>query len=115
MVAASLAGATATLTFMLMVETKSEFRVERGAVPVHATSSAPGVAAAIAAQGSTLVAPATVRTGLGETLHLTLRGGAKVTGTSESARVVEREDRAAVAAGEGECRGPRPPGRQTLA
>ncbi|MEO5770041.1 MAG: FecR family protein [Polyangia bacterium] len=114
-VAASLAGATATLTFMLMVGTTSEFRVERGPVPVHATSSAPGAAAATAAQGSTLVAPATVRTGLGETLHLTLRGGTKVTVTSESALVLDEDDRPAVSSGEVQFQVPHQPAGQTFA
>lgn len=47
-----------------------------------------------------MVAPATVRTGVGEQLHLTLRGGTDVVVMSESALVLDDNDNPSVSAGE---------------
>lgn len=114
-VAASLAGATATLAFMLL-ETKSQFRGDRAAsaVAVPATEASDDGSAG-RTQRSTLVAPATVRTGFGETLHLSLRGGTQVTVTSESTLVLDKDERPAVSAGEVQFQVPRQGPGQTFA
>jgi hypothetical protein len=64
------------------------------------------------AERSTLVAPATVRTGKGEILHLALKGGTEVTVTSSSTLVLDEDERPAVSAGEVHFHvPPQPPGR----
>lgn len=104
-VAASLAGATATLALML-VERRSDHwggtaRTETaGAQPVPVVSGAKREPREPNDQRSTLVAPATVRTGFGETLHLSLRGGAEAIVTSESVLILDEKDRPSVSAGE---------------
>jgi hypothetical protein len=114
-VAASLAGATATLAFML-VETKSEFRGGRGEEAVGATPGSVSTSAGTdAGQRSTLVAPATVRTAFGETLHLHLRGGTEVVVTSESTLVLDQNDRPTVSAGEVQFHVPHQAAGQTFA
>jgi ferric-dicitrate binding protein FerR (iron transport regulator) len=108
---ASMAGATAALAFML-VETQSGVRVEnrRRAEASQNQASAnknDNKTDGLADQGSTLVAPATVRTGFGETLHLALRGGTQVVVTSESALALDEQDRPRVSSGEVQFHVPR--------
>jgi hypothetical protein len=104
-VAASLAGATAALAFMLV-----QTRLQGPRAP-QLSSNVPSTQRAVTAQpvpaapsasnvGSSVVAPATVRTAAGETLHLTLRGGTDVTVMSESALVLDDKDRPSVSVGE---------------
>jgi hypothetical protein len=95
---ASLAGAAAAVAFMLL-GSPQVFRAR----PTAPAAPAP-VAAAAPTRGeperSMLVAPATVRTASGETLQLSLRGGAEVTVTSDSTLVLDQDDQPTVSAGE---------------
>jgi FecR protein len=112
-VAASLAGATAVLALML-VETKSEMRIARveSARMWQPASAIVSGKAQGADQRSALVAPATVRTGFGETLHLALTGGTEVILTSESTLILDDNDRPSVSGGEVQFRvPPQAPGR----
>jgi len=107
-VGASLAGAAAAVTLMLL-----------GTGPVSRARTAllpPAPVATLAvrheAERSTLVAPATVRTGKGEILHLALKGGTEVTVTSSSTLLLDEDERPAVSAGEVHFHvPPQPPGR----
>ncbi|MES1171896.1 MAG: FecR family protein [Bacteroidota bacterium] len=100
-VAASLAGVTATLAFML-VESKSEVSGARKARMQIAQVPPAGAPAKrdSADQRSAFVAPAIVRTGLGETLKLSLRGGTDVVVESESVLVLDENDRPSISVGE---------------
>jgi|GEM_PF-1697169 len=114
--AASLAGATATLAFML-VAAKTESRTGHGEQAL-ASSTPIGASSPGEADGggkSTLEAPGTVRTGFGETLHLSLRGGAEVIVKSESTLVLDENHGLAVSAGEVEFHVPHQASGQTFA
>jgi len=107
--AASLAGAAAAVAFMLLNAPPKA----PGPVATR-PSEAPAATSVRRAdqERSALVAPATVRTGEGETLHLSLRGGAEVTVTSNSALVLDANERPTVSKGEVVFRvAPQPPGR----
>ncbi|HEX2658188.1 MAG TPA: FecR domain-containing protein, partial [Polyangia bacterium] len=105
---ASLAGAAAAVTFMLV----SGAPKTPAPVATRATDAPTATARRADPDRSTLVGPATVRTGDGETLHLALRGGAEATVTSNSALVLDESERPTVSKGEVDFHvAPQPPGR----
>jgi ferric-dicitrate binding protein FerR (iron transport regulator) len=107
--AASLAGAAAAVTFMLL-----------GPAPLNrarnVVAQAPSVSAPLRrdAERSRLVAPATVRTANGEVLHLALKGGTEVTVTSNSTLVLDEDERPTVSAGEVQFHVPPQPAGHTF-
>lgn len=94
--AASLAGAAAAVAFMLL-GTEPMHRARTVLLPPSPPTSTP---TRDEAERSTLVAPATVRTGKGEVLHLALKGGTEITVTSSSTLVLDEDERPAVSSGE---------------
>lgn len=115
-VAASLAGATAVLAIMVVTGNSQG----RGTGTVVAQGGSVDVGeltkkAILLDEHSTLVAPATVRTGAGETLRLALRGGTEVVVGSESTLVLDENDRPAVVRGDVEFHVPPQPSGQTFA
>ena len=110
--AASLGGAVAAAAMFLVLSGPPGSRrlgpPTVGTVGQVATTGAP---ARPELGRSTLVAPATVRTANGETLQLSLRGGAEVTVTSDSTLVLDKDEQPTVAAGEVRFHvAPQPPG-----
>jgi ferric-dicitrate binding protein FerR (iron transport regulator) len=112
-VGASLAGAGAALVFVFL-QNKPDVRSVRFIARQTPTVTTPAKRDS-SDQRSSLVAPATVRTGFGETLHLALRGGTEVTVNSESTLALDENDKPSVPAGEVEFHVPPQPAGRTFA
>ena len=109
-VGASLAGAVAAMTLMLIGSPSGNRPLSR--VSSGGSSLAQTQASRRDLDRSVLVAPATVRTARGESLHLALRGGTEVVVASESTLVLDENERPSVTAGEVRFHvPPQPPGR----